>query len=67
MGILPASAAARYELARRIRGRAGPSGFPDFVAQRGSDKEKFCSDLNRPEGCEMSEQLLKTLRKSADF
>jgi hypothetical protein len=32
-----------------------------------SDKEKFCSDLNRPESCEMSERLLKTLRKSGDF
>jgi hypothetical protein len=34
---------------------------------RHSDKEKFPSDLNRPESCEMSEQLFKTLRKSGDF
>ena len=34
---------------------------------RHSDKEKFPSDLNRPESCEMSERLLKTLRKSGDF
>jgi hypothetical protein len=32
-----------------------------------SDKEKFRSDLNRPKSCEMSERLLKTLRKSGDF
>jgi hypothetical protein len=32
-----------------------------------SDKEKFRSDLNRPESYEMSERLLKTLRKSGDF
>ena len=36
-------------------------------ARRHSDKEKFCSDLNRPDGCKMSERLLKTLRKFADF
>src|SRR5258708_35593951 len=29
--------------------------------------EKFRSDLNRPKSCEMSERLLKTLRKSGDF
>jgi hypothetical protein len=29
--------------------------------------EKFRSDLNRPKGCEMSERVLKTLRKSRDF
>jgi hypothetical protein len=34
---------------------------------RHSDREKFRSDLNRPESCEMSESLLKTLRKSGDF
>jgi hypothetical protein len=34
---------------------------------RHSDKEKFCSNLNRPESCEMSERLLETLRKSGDF
>ncbi len=34
---------------------------------RHSDKEKFPSDLNRPESYEMSERLLKTLRKSGDF
>jgi hypothetical protein len=34
---------------------------------RQSDKEKFRSDLNRPESCEMSERLLKMLRKSGDF
>src|SRR5216683_7185733 len=34
---------------------------------RRSDKEKFRSDLNRPESYEMSERLLKTLRKSGDF
>lgn len=34
---------------------------------RHSDKEKFRSDLNRPEGCKMSERLLKTLWKFADF
>jgi hypothetical protein len=32
-----------------------------------SDKEKFPNDLNRPESYEMSERLLKTLRKSGDF
>ena len=37
------------------------------AGNRHSDKEKFCSDLNRPEGCEVSERLLKTLRKSGDF
>jgi hypothetical protein len=36
-------------------------------ARRHSDKEKFRSDLNRPESCEMSERFLKTLRKSGDF
>jgi len=36
-------------------------------AHRHSDKEKFCSDLNHPEGCKMSERLLKILRKSGDF
>jgi hypothetical protein len=36
-------------------------------ARRHSDKEKFRSDLNRPESYEMSERLLKTLRKFADF
>ena len=36
-------------------------------AHRHSDKEKFCSDLNHPEGCKMSERLLKILRKFADF
>ena len=36
-------------------------------ARRHSDKEKFRSDLNRPESCKMSERLLKTLRKFADF
>jgi hypothetical protein len=34
---------------------------------RHSDKEKFCSNLNRPKSCEMSERLLKTMRKSGDF
>ena len=34
---------------------------------RHSDKEKFPCDLNRSESCEMSERLLKTLRKSGDF
>ncbi len=34
---------------------------------RDSDKEKFRSDLNRPESCEMSERLLKALRKFLDF
>ena len=37
------------------------------VGNRRSDKEKFGSDLNRPESCKMSERLLKTLRKFADF
>jgi hypothetical protein len=32
-----------------------------------SDKEKFRSDLNRSESRDMSERLLKTLRKSRDF
>ena len=36
-------------------------------ARRYSVKEKFRSDLNRPESCKMSERLLKTLRKFADF
>ena len=35
--------------------------------RRHSDKEKFRSDLNRPESCKMSERLLKPLRKFADF
>jgi len=34
---------------------------------RHSDKEKFRSDLNRPESYEMSERVLKILRKSGDF
>jgi hypothetical protein len=34
---------------------------------RPSDKEKFRSDLNRPNSCEMSEWLLKTLQNSGDF
>jgi hypothetical protein len=42
--------------ARRARGR-----------DRHYDKEKFCSDLNRPESCDMSERLLKTLQKFEDF
>jgi hypothetical protein len=37
------------------------------ACDRHSDKKKFCSDLNRSESCEMSERLLKTLRKSEDF
>ena len=32
-----------------------------------SDKEKFCGDLNRLKSCEMSERLMKTLRKFGDF
>ena len=36
-------------------------------APRHSDKEKFRNDLNRPKGCRISEQLLKTLRKFSDF
>ena len=32
-----------------------------------SDKEKFCSDLNRPKSRKMSERVLKTLRKFGDF
>lgn len=35
-------------------------------SQSHSDKEKFRSDLNRPESCEMSERL-KTLGKSGNF
>ena len=34
---------------------------------RNSDKEKFLSDLNCLESCEMSERPLKTLRNSEDF
>jgi hypothetical protein len=34
---------------------------------RHSDKEKFPRDLNRPENYEMSERVLKILRKSGDF
>jgi hypothetical protein len=34
---------------------------------RHSDQEKFRNDLNGPKSCEMSERLLKTLRKSGDF
>jgi hypothetical protein len=37
------------------------------AGNRHSDKEKFRSDLNRPESCERSEPLLKTLGKSGDF
>jgi len=37
------------------------------AGNRHSDKEKFRSDLNRPESCEMSESPLKALRKSGDF
>jgi hypothetical protein len=37
------------------------------AGNRHSDKEKFRSDLNRPKSCEMSERLLKTLRKSGAF
>jgi hypothetical protein len=32
-----------------------------------SDKEKFRSDLNHPESCEMSERPLKALPESGDF
>jgi hypothetical protein len=32
-----------------------------------SDKEKFCSDLNRPKSCKISEWVLKTLQKFEDF
>jgi hypothetical protein len=32
-----------------------------------SDKEKFCSDLNRPKSCKISEWVLKTLQKFKDF
>jgi hypothetical protein len=39
----------------------------ELGARHQSDKEKFRSDLNRPEGCKMSERLLKILRKFADF
>jgi hypothetical protein len=31
-----------------------------------SDKEKFRGDLDRPNSCEMSEWLLKTLQNSGD-
>jgi hypothetical protein len=37
------------------------------AGNRHSDKEKFRSDLNHPESCEMSEPPLKALRKSGDF
>jgi hypothetical protein len=37
------------------------------AGNRHSDKEKFRSDLNRPESCEMSEPPSKALRKSGDF
>jgi hypothetical protein len=36
-------------------------------SQHHSDKEKFCSDLNCPKNCKMSEWVLKTLRKFEDF
>ena len=36
-------------------------------ARRYSDKEKFRSDLKRPESCKMSERPMKTLGKFADF
>jgi hypothetical protein len=53
----------------------GRHGGPSLIVEkdahgprnRHSDKEKFRSDLNRPKSCEMSERLLKTLRKSGDF
>jgi hypothetical protein len=32
-----------------------------------SDKEKFCSDLNRSKSCKISEWVLKTLQKFEDF
>jgi hypothetical protein len=38
-----------------------------WAGNRHSDGEKFCGDLNRPESQEISERLLKTLRKSADL
>jgi hypothetical protein len=41
--------------------------YNDLRVDRHSDKEKFCSDLNRPTSCEMSERPLKTLGKSGDF
>ena len=42
--------------------------FCDHGARtRHSDKEKFRSDLNRPESREMSERVLKTLQNSGDF
>jgi hypothetical protein len=34
---------------------------------RYSDQEKFRNDLNRPNCCEMSEGLLKTLQNSGNF
>jgi hypothetical protein len=37
------------------------------LATAHSDKQKFRSDLNRPESCKMSEWLLKALRKSGAF
>jgi hypothetical protein len=37
------------------------------MGRRHSDKEKFRSNLNRPDCWKMSEQALKTLRKSGDF
>ena len=37
------------------------------AGNRHSDKEKFRSDLNRPESCEVSEPPLKALRKSGDL
>jgi hypothetical protein len=37
------------------------------AGNRHSDKEKFGSDLNRPESCEMSKPPSKSLRKSGDF
>jgi len=38
-----------------------------WAGNRHSDKEKFYSDLNGPKTPKMSEQPLKTLRKSGDF
>jgi hypothetical protein len=36
-------------------------------SKRHSDKVKFCNDLNKPKGCELSESALRAQWKFEDF
>jgi hypothetical protein len=49
-----------------VSGTVYADGKPRLV-DRHSDKRKFCNDLNKQKGCELSECVLKVRRKFEDF